>query len=487
MNFFKKALVASAVVASFGAAADATVSSTALQLSEEGILGGLTATAQELVFDVVVGTDTPAASTITLTFDNTVDLNGLTDGAVTNAVGTGVGTVGAGASGLIFNYGTGSFTFDDVVVTDNNQALGEQDTLSFKVNLGNALTAGSAFRVTLGDGAATGVAIVSGEADLAYQSVDAADALIENGAGTVAEEVKQFAFSVTTPFSDLIDRTTTTVFTDTVSPAAASETAVFSFTNNANLAAAITNTNAVVTLEGNFDGLVTADYAVTTVGATGSAAPAVPLVADAANAVVTSVGSTADTITITLLAANTSLQTAVAGGVTTLSVPFVSTAAAVLPETGTIDASVVLTNSTSTLTTYALATDLDAGEWKIDATIINVPYFPVGYTGVQSTIQLANEGSADVDVIVTAIDNDGMTYGPVNLDTTTAFASDLPGETVSKLSDTFLMDLLSVSAGTSLSVTFNIDANEGVVNGYAYTQKPGTGRSEVSTSQQRGN
>jgi hypothetical protein len=49
------------------------------------------------------------------------------------------------------------------------------------------------------------------------------------------------------------------------------------------------------------------------------------------------------------------------------------------------------------------------------------------------------------------------------------------------------MTLLSAPAESSLSITFNVDANEGVVNGYAYTQKAGTGRTEVSTSQQRGN
>jgi len=48
------------------------------------------------------------------------------------------------------------------------------------------------------------------------------------------------------------------------------------------------------------------------------------------------------------------------------------------------------------------------------------------------------------------------------------------------------MTLLGAPAETKLSVTFNVDANEGVVNGYAFTSSS-VGRTEISTSQQRGN
>ena len=75
-----------------------------------------------------------------------------------------------------------------------------------------------------------------------------------------------------------------------------------------------------------------------------------------------------------------------------------------------------------------------------------------------------------------------MVYPAVDL------GMDLPKQTVTKVSQTMLMDLFSITAGdvTKLSVTFNVDANEGVVNGYAFTTDE-TGRTEISTSQQRGN
>ena len=93
--------------------------------------------------------------------------------------GTGLGVSGD----ITFNYGTGSFTFDNVVV---NAAA---RTIKFKVNLGNPLTANSSFRVTLAD------PVLSGAATVSYSSA-LAGTVIETGSGAIAEETQQFAYSV---------------------------------------------------------------------------------------------------------------------------------------------------------------------------------------------------------------------------------------------------------------------------------------------------
>jgi hypothetical protein len=492
MNFFKKALVASAVVASFGASATATVSSTALELSQEGIAAGNTALLQGLTFDVVVGTDTPASSKITLTFDSSIDLGatlagGSVDNTQSGSTGQGV-IVNGGAGDITFDYGTGSFTFDNVVVTDNDNTTGAKDSIEFQVNLGNSLTAGSAFRLTLGVPAdpsvptpASGLTTIAGAANLAYQSTNAdGSVVIENGTGAVAKETAQFGIAVNTPYDKLIDRDDTTKFNDDT----VTDSLVLTYTNKGTLSAALDNVDVVHVLKGNFAGIVDgADFEVNTVAAGTSLAPTVALTDDTAAAVLS--GTNNDTLTVTLLAANTSLD-----GSTTVTVNFDSTVpTTVIPSTGDIEATITTnnTNDATTASPVTLATNAAAGEWAIDATIINVPYFPVGYDGVQSTIQLANEGTAIVDVIVTANDKMGNQYGPVNLNTLPAYSAGLPAQAVSKVSDVDIMSLLSAPAESSLSITFNVDANEGVVNGYAYTQKAGTGRTEVSTSQQRGN
>ena len=79
-----------------------------------------------------------------------------------------------------------------------------------------------------------------------------------------------------------------------------------------------------------------------------------------------------------------------------------------------------------------------------------------------------------------------MTYGPTNLNTHAAFPNGLEGDTVTKVGQVQLMDLLTIPAGTKVSVTFNVDSNVGNVNAYAFSQKTGEGRQALVTSQQKG-
>jgi S-layer protein Slr4 len=457
MNLFKKALVASAIVASFGANATATVSSTPLKLSAEGVAAGNEATNQDLTFDVVVGTLHPAASTITLTFDSTIDLDGLTGGAVTNTPANGTGTAG----NVTFDYGTGSFTFDNVVVDDNDQTKGEQDSISFDINLGNPLTASSAFRITLGDT----VVDITGAATVAYASETSGGDAIETGSGTVATEVTQFSFATKTAFDGVIDRDDATQFLD----ATDIDVAVFNYSNNEALGAALAAPTAALKLSASFEDVVAADTVGSTLAATGATNPATPLVGG-----VTTVDLVnEDEISLALLNANS----AVDGTVTEITLTFDNTAGNLNP-TGSIEAQMTV-DSADLADPLVIATAVAAGEWVVDATIINVPYFPVGYEGTSTSVHFANEGAADVDVIVSAIDADGNEYGPLDM------GSDLAGDTVTKVSQTAIMSLFGLTDSAKLSVTFNLDANDGVVNAYAFTSSE-VGRTEISNSQLKG-
>jgi hypothetical protein len=123
------------------------------------------------------------------------------------------------------------------------------------------------------------------------------------------------------------------------------------------------------------------------------------------------------------------------------------------------------------------STPISAGRWLVDATVVNVPYFPVGYTGTESIVQFANESVNSADVIVSAIDDDGLEYGPLDL------GIDLAGDTVTTLSESALISLFGLLDSTKLSVTFNIDAEDGDVNAYAFSINEGK-RAQLMTSQQ---
>jgi hypothetical protein len=460
MNFFKKALVATAVVASFGASA-AVVSSIPTQLSAEGVSVGLTADDVDFTFDVVVKKEHPSSSKITITFDAAVDLDALAaaaGGAVTTDPGTGKGVSGD----VSFDYGTGSFTFDNLVIDTTTDGA---HTLSWNVNLGNPLTANSAFRVEIG-----GTTVdISGASSIAYASEEADATPIEVGTGVIAEEATQFTFVTKAPWNGVIERITqidfvknyTLVNTD-------ADTVTFTVTNDEGLEASVDGATASLSLAGEFDNgtlaankLASAEFSTTLI-----AAPAL--------------AGTDDEVTLAIAAAEIGL----AGGDMPLDVTMES-ATKVIPVTGAVDAEITFTGVTTAAgKTFVLTAA--AGEWVLDATIINVPYFPVGYTDTNSSIHFANESSVNADVLVTAIDNMGEVYGPTNLNTHASFPMGLEGDTVTKVGQVQLMDLLTIPAGTKVSVTFNIDTDVGNVNAYAFSQKTGEGRQALVTSQQKG-
>jgi len=142
-----------------------------------------------------------------------------------------------------------------------------------------------------------------------------------------------------------------------------------------------------------------------------------------------------------------------------------------------IDASKAVTTNT----VFNALDKADAGEWKVDATIINIPYMPVGYEGTSTSVHFSNLGpKADVIVeAVSVIDADGksVTYKATDL------GFDLAANSVTKVSQTAIMSALSIPAGShKLSVTFNIDGKSSDVSAYAYTSSA-AGRAEVSNSQ----
>lgn len=439
-------MVATAVVASFGAsAAKITPSVTMLEISKEGIANNVAVPDTGFDINVKVEVDTPAASQIKIQFGAGVDLStpaGNLSGTVTQAAGS------SSDGDVDITFGTGSFTFDNIQI---DTTTADAHFITFDVSLGQPMNKGAAFNVEFATGK------VANASNATYTATDAGTQ-IDMGTGAIAEEVDQFSFAVSTAFDALINRTNNLTYT----PAATADTFAASVTNKAaSVSRAITLTGAVTNLDADFTGVVIGEV---TGSATTGNAPATIAVAD-------------EEIELTLDAGAYNA----ASNTLTLVVDHAGTA---ITPTGLVDVTHTLSGDFIG-GTHVLHSDDDGGEWAVDATIINVPYLPVGYEGTSSSVHLSNEGSADVDVRVSAIstvdaNGDAVTFDEVDL------GMDLPAKSVTKLTQGKLMELLGVPAGTKLSVTFNVDANEGVVNGYAFTTDD-TGRTEISTSQQRGN
>lgn len=429
-KLFNASLVALAVAGTFGVQA-ATISSTPLQMSEQGVAAGLVAENQDLTFDIVVDKEHPASSTITLTFDGKVDLDTLAaavGGVVTNdpAAGTGV------SGDISFDYGTGSFTFDNVVV---NTTTPGAHSISFDVNLGNPILANSAFRVTLG-----GTKVdIAGASALSYVANKADSSEIETGSGVISETKDQYSYTVTTDYDALIDRTDRTQFIAADGSLGRTDLLGISIIDNAdNLAASVTTAKIDVALDGDFTGLLDADFTFTT--------PAAPDAATTAT-----LNADKDVLTLSINAADITT----AGAANSFVLDFTSTVTTTEIPVTSFNGDVFVTGtSVYTTTPYTEATNVAHGEWALDASVVNVPYLPVGYENLSSNVEYSNHSNVDAEVSITAFDNEGTIY-----------SGDLavaPAHTVTKYSEADIISALGVVGSKKLNITFisNADADQ---------------------------
>jgi hypothetical protein len=413
---FKASLVAASMAVAFSASA-AQIISTPLKLSAEGIqagVAGVTTTFANFNFDVKVDQLHPSGSEIVLTFTDGLDLAGVTPGVCIAPV-AGVTTCGD----LQFNVGNGNFTFDNVAVDD------EEGTVTFNVQLGNAITAQSAFRVAIAN------ASLEGAVTATYASSIGGTA-IESTTKALTETVTQFSYAVKTKLDQVIERPITRLnFKDSTT----ADTLVLTVRNNTDLLLAATAGATTLELTGNFKDGNAADWEVD-VGAGFAGAVS---------------GASDNLLTFTVPAAD------MFGGVATATDVDVNFAKAV-PADKLLATGFALTvkqaiTGIATAPTYVTAAD--AGKWSIDAAVINVPYLPVGYSQFSGNVEVANLSGADAEVIVEAVGKTGVKYGPVVL------AKKAAKGAVTTVFEGDLMSAFGLAKGDNekLSVTFSIDAD----------------------------
>jgi hypothetical protein len=469
MKLFKKALVATALVTAFGAQA-VSVSSEKVQISKEGTAAGLkatvatTATSDDFVLDFVIGELTTSGSYISLTFGDNVSLANVVsnDSAVNNVIGSGEGIADVDVGDAVFSYGTGSFTFDKFTIDENDDG---QDTIEFEVNLGNAITAGSAFRLTLSNfGANSGVEL-AGAGEVCYESRvgEAKDsAVIESGCSTISELASQFSFSVTQPFDGKIERIAQDSFAKTDNTVKTQDTLKFKLSNDETLAAALVVTNASVLLEGNFDDVTNAELT------------SANITADAV------INGGADEVTFELTAAEVTNTGVEVESIVDFDANGAGSAITI-PQTGDIDASVTFTHAAGVVT----IDEADAGSWVLDATVINVPYLPLLFTDTTSSVHIANDGSSEANVMATIVTFCDAIKLDTCVDQERSESVDLgtiPANTVAKFRQGALASAFGITTETKVSITFNIDADAEDISAYATVQNA-DGRTEVSNSQ----
>ncbi|GIU51356.1 hypothetical protein TUM4438_40680 [Shewanella sairae] len=427
---FNASILAAAVAMSFGANAAQILVSPAdkMELSAEGISVGVTVADAPIVFDTVLDKDHVGTTQMVVTLGDAVNLTNITGGSCGAPV-TGTFTCGE----VIFNVGTGSFTFDTVAVD------ADKGTVTYTVSLGNTITAGSSYRTTIGDSA---FPIISDEFSASFAS-DLAGTPVDAGAGVVATKKSQYAIVITEELSKVIERSARMNFVGETANAS-TDTFTLDVTDLGGHATPIlakaTTGDLVLTVAGDFS----AANGETDVWVNDSATPVKGVVAADAKSLTFTVPAAmfADvtgkkTINFTFDKADSSAEMLVATGFTaTGNIAYTGAAAA----TGNAD---YLKNG-------------DAGEWRLDAAVINVPYLPVGF-GLSPNVEVANDSSVTTksEIIIEGFDQNGVQYGPVALPTLAN------GKTVTKVSEADIEKAFGLAAAskTKLSVTFIIDAD----------------------------
>lgn len=419
---FNASLVAASMAVAFSAGA-AQIISTPLKLSSEGIqagVAGITTTFANFNFDVKVDAVHPSGTEIVLTFTDGLDLAGVVPAACT-VPAAGVTTCGD----LQFNVGNGNFTFDNVSVDD------EDGTVTFNVQLGNAITAQSAFRVAIQD------AVLDDAVTVTYAS-NIGGTAIESVTKALTETVSQFSYAVKTKLDQIIERPVTrTKFKDGTDTTTSNvDTLVLTVQNNTDLLLAATAGNTTLELAGNFKE---------------GNGDAWELDVGAGVAGVVGGGAAENLLTFTAAPAD------LFGGVATASdvdVNYVKQQAAdKLFATGfQLTVKQAITGIAAPVTYVASA---DAGKWAVDAAVINVPYLPVGYAQFSGNVEVANLSGSDAEVIVEAVGKTGVKYGPVVL------AKKAAKGAVTTVFESDLMSAFGLTKGSNekLSVTFSIDAD----------------------------
>ncbi|MGY0598366.1 hypothetical protein [Vibrio sp. JZG10] len=422
-KLFNASLVALAVAGTFSAnAADISVNGDSVKISTEAKEVGLSYTGA-LTFDTIVKKDHSAGSEIVLTFSEDVDLSGVVGGAC-SGLNSGTfecgGTTDANTDGLVFDVGTGSFTFDAVTV-DNTAK-----TISFNVNLGNPLIANSAFRTTINN------IEIAGASDLDYAS-NLGGAEIETGSALIATEASQYSFAVQTEYNNRVERVNQETFATFASDEGAlvdiARVNILDKATEFDVAATTVDSDIKVSADLHLGGATEAAFGIT--GTSGT----VTKVEEAGKLVgftsaLTGLDATKATVITFTNPANT---------------PIALTNFA-------IDAAVEYNDGASATGTKTLAQAADLGQWELDASVVNVPYLPVGYENLSSNVEYSNHGSSAAEVSISAFDNKGNEWNGT-------LANAAP-KTVTKYSEDDIMAALGITEATKLNITFISDADE---------------------------
>ncbi len=438
-QLFKRTLLAATIAAASGTAVAGNISvATTQQHSAQGLAAVTTAiTSSNVTYTLGAAYAVGDLITITVT-EGALHSSHAWAGSLTfTAAGTpGTGTAGASMSVGLLSSDANSATYRVTSVTPD-AANPTGTTVNGVLNLGTfglaptAIAAGSA-SVTVATKASNGV-----------NDVDTAG----TRTGTLAQAKDQFGdLAISTKLDQTIDVSSGR----NAFASGTTDTLTFAVTNDTTLLNAANVTETSVVLYGDFMDMANSNFSV---AGGGTAA----YDDDAKSLTVTYTGAvTTDTLTITP--------------------PTGANAVVLRAQDFNVDA----TYKYGTSSAEVLGTGVDAGAWKLNGAVTNIPYMPYG-ANVSQILYVTNEGSQSGDITVTAFDDAGNSF---DLGVVATSAGGSVTKITKEVQDGLLAAGFSGSGKVSLTVTVN--APEADITVYASYNVGGSDRGYVNSDQYKG-
>jgi hypothetical protein len=471
MNLFKKAVVATAIVAACSSVHAGEVSDATVSHSVQG-LGATAGAPADSSVRVIAGESLRAGDLITLTFGTGVkDLTG----AVTSASGS------AATNKVLISYGTGDYTTTEKsftpAVTNASGAVTTGAILVLEITTGSSIPADSSIEVQV-----PGLNIVAksaANATVTYSASRGGVAIDTTGdnVGNLVVTEDQYSGSVKTAFNGVIERENQKTFISGgidggVAGTKDADTLVIEVKDDQTLLSAakgvLVKSTVSITATSNWP-------AAEVTGVSAVAGPTYVVTSANGDTITQPVISTTNPKLLTFIVVDEATTDGIADNYT---LTIDGNTETISENSYSVTVSVDADSSLATNTPQVILTDAAAGEWRLDATEINVPYLPIGFDDTTASIHFSNTATTDVPVSMSAVsleaDKSNKKYASVNLD-------DLEASSVTKLSQSKIMQLFDITEKTKLSITFNIGGDADKVQAYATISSP-EGRAEVSNS-----
>lgn len=469
---FNASILAAAVALSFGTtAADLTIANPTT-VSVEAAAAGKAAGPKHQVIRTITRQELIPGDKVTFTFPKGTTFTPLVDT-----------TAKSGFSNLTIDYGNGTFTFTKIKW--NAATATAAATLEMEVQLGNPVINNSAYDIIFSEktqGAPAAGDFVPGAGNVTYVAVDGVTGVVKdtggNNSAALTATKNQEVASVIKAFDGFVNRDNRNLLNNKGNKVAEVSIAQPSNGIAADITAGVVSGKDLLVLQAakglnDLGSVVVSNCSDTTV-ANGVACTA-PALASTSVVTVLAAAFTCSTDTtnpkcvkdtasfniaplVAALPAATGTATGKAG---TLYIGVVAgtgtSPKAQLPLTDfSVTRSVTYTQlgTTGADPVYKYIDAAYAGKFQLDATVVNVPYLPVGLA-LTPNVEIANAGVTDAEIQIQAFDQNGIAYGPVTL------AKKATKGAVTKVSEADIEAAFALgkASGKKLSVTFVIDAN----------------------------